>query len=167
MIELVVVAAAVAAGLHLLKKDRKMLHSPLPNPPLFVSSHYGPRTHPTTGQINSQHTGIDLPAPEGTPIFAVEAGVVLRVDAVGTPKGAINGNAVHIRTSTGRIWSYLHMVRPSAVTVGQEIAAGQEIGQVGNTGRSRGNHLHLQVGDTAWRSFNPIPLFPRGTFKGV
>lgn len=85
------------------------------------------------------HTGVDLAAPLGTPIFAVSDGVVLRA---GPASGF--GYAVWIKDADGNVQVYGHM-RYFYVTAGQVVAAGDKIAAVGNEGESTGPHLHYEL----------------------
>lgn len=87
------------------------------------------------------HRGIDIPAPEETPIRACRGGTIIRSAFDDDPHGW--GNYVEIDHGNGMKTLYAHMVR-RAVYVGQEVAQGQIIGTVGDTGYSFGNHLHLE-----------------------
>lgn len=111
-----------------------------------ISSPYGPRIHPVTGQSHF-HNGVDIAAPTGTPVYAVSAGRVVRIDRDGEGKGTLNGNAVLYRESDpegGLLWAYLHL-DTVAVQDGQTLQRGQLLGTIGSTGRSTGPHLHLMV----------------------
>ena len=136
---------------------------PLPARWLRLSSPFGWRIPPIHGD-RRHHDGIDLPAPEGTPVTAPEVGVVDRVDHAGAGRGEINGNAVFVKSATRR-WAFLHLSRV-LVAPGARVQAGQTLGLVGSTGRSTGPHLHLQVYDAAGRIVDPAPLFAAGTFTG-
>ena len=103
-----------------------------------VSSSYGNRTHPVSGEY-SFHTGIDLAAPEGTPIVASRSGTVVKAEYQNEA-----GNFVTIDHYDGYDSSYLHM-KKYIVEVGQFVIAGQVIGYVGSTGWSTGPHLHYEV----------------------
>ena len=103
-----------------------------------LSSPYGYRTHPIDGQWKF-HSGVDLAGPEGTPIVATRDGTVT---AAAYHSG--NGNYVTINHGDGFSSSYLHMTR-SVVSVGQKVTAGQLIGYMGNTGYSKGSHLHFTI----------------------
>ena len=103
-----------------------------------LSSPYGYRTHPIDGQWKF-HSGVDLAGPEGTPIVATRDGTVT---AAAYSSG--NGNYVTINHGDGFSSSYLHMTH-SVVSVGQKVSAGQVIGYMGNTGYSKGNHLHFTI----------------------
>lgn len=98
---------------------------------------------------NTAHTGIDISAPYGTPIYAARGGEI-RCASTATP-GANDvcptcslsaGYHVIIKQDDGNFAVYAHM---SAVSVvgGQYVKAGQKIGEVGSTGNSTGNHLHF------------------------
>jgi len=91
-----------------------------------------------------KHEGIDIFAPEGTPIHAVAGGTVVQ----GFTNG-LGGNVVRIQGDDGRFYYYAHLTGGSTdhLKVGQHVNAGQVIGGVGHTGDAAGtpNHLHFQV----------------------
>lgn len=103
-----------------------------------LTSGFGARIDPITGE-RSNHTGIDLAAPTGTPIPAAKDGVVIQCG----PRGGY-GDAIEIAHADGTSTLYGHT---SGVNVapGDRIEAGQIIGWVGETGRTTGPHLHLEV----------------------
>ena len=103
-----------------------------------LSSLFGGRVHPITGRPNN-HTGIDIPAPGGTPIVAAKSGVVTK----SLHKGSY-GSYVVISHSDGTSTLYAHMSR-RAVSTGQTVKQGQVIGYVGHTGSATGDHLHYEV----------------------
>ncbi len=91
---------------------------------------------------DSGHRGIDIAAPEGTPIYAADNGVVSMASY-----GAWNygyGNVVQIDHGNGFVTLYAHL---SVVSVSQcqSVAAGTVIGASGNTGNSQGAHLHFEI----------------------
>jgi len=94
----------------------------------------------------------DLAVAEGTSAHAVTAGVVLAVTA---DSGC--GNGVVIQGSDGGRYTYCHGSSVQ-VTNGQSVQAGQEILRSGNTGRSTGPHLHLQIHNPAGSPVCPQPL---------
>lgn len=98
-----------------------------------VSSRYGPRGR-------ASHNGTDVPLKVGEPIYAAFDGKV-RYSRFNT--GGY-GNLVIIRHSNGLETWYAHLVRNN-VQVGDYVKAGAVIGFGGNTGRSRGAHLHFEV----------------------
>jgi len=115
------------------------------------TSGYGIRSDPFQGRA-ARHQGIDLAAAYGTPIYATADGVV--TDA-GYNSGGY-GNLVKIDHGRGIETRYGHM---SAILVhsGQKVIRGQQIGRMGSTGRSTGNHLHYEVRIDG-RAVNPIPF---------
>ncbi len=112
---------------------------PLPSAtPGRVSSDFGHRADPL-GDGAKHHSGLDLAAPEGTPILAVKGGVVRRAGVAGG-----YGNLVEIDHGDGVSTRYAHQAE-LRVEPGQRVEAGEVIGTVGSTGRSTGPHLHLEV----------------------
>jgi len=106
--------------------------------PAHITSGFGERRDPITGE-RSTHTGIDLGAPEGTPIPAALDGVVLSAG----PRGGY-GNAVEVGHADGSSTLYAH-ASEVFVAPGERVEAGQPLGLVGQTGRTTGPHLHLEV----------------------
>ncbi len=117
-----------------------------------LTSLFGYRIHPITGKAHS-HTGIDIPAPGGTPIQACKSGQV-----VTSAYHYSYGNYVVIDHGNGNSTLYAHM-SSRAVSEGQMVSQGQTIGYVGTTGSSTGNHLHLEVRDNYTR-VDPESKFP-------
>ena len=111
---------------------------PLPAGRNVLSSLYGPRPHPVTHKPNN-HTGIDVPAPAGTSIYASKSGVV----TTSTYNGSY-GNYVVVSHSDHTSTLYAHMSRRH-VSEGQTVKQGDVVGYVGTTGSSTGNHLHFEV----------------------
>lgn len=131
-------------------QDQENLRWALPLRYHNVSSYYGNRTHPVTGE-KSFHTGIDLAAPEGTPIVASRSGTVVKAEFQEEA-----GNFVTIDHYDGYDSSYLHM-KKYIVEVGQFVIAGQVIGYCGETGTATGPHLHFEVYKDG-RRVNPSKL---------
>ena len=104
----------------------------------YLSSPYGWRVHPVYGDWRF-HSGVDLAAPGGTPIYASRAGTVTTATY-----NRSSGYYVTVNHGDGFSTSYLHMTY-YIVSPGQQVAAGQVIGYVGTTGTSTGNHLHFSV----------------------
>ncbi|WP_285064006.1 M23 family metallopeptidase [Frigoribacterium sp. ME-P-080] len=101
---------------------------------------YGYRIHPITGEYKL-HAGADFGASCGTPIYSVSAG---RVSYAGPSSGY--GNLIVVDHGGGVSSAYAHMERNGIyVSVGQQVAAGQNIAGVGTSGGSTGCHLHLEV----------------------
>lgn len=111
---------------------------------------------PTSGTITSpfgddrNHQGIDIANSTGTPIVAVADGVVI---SSGPAQGF--GLWVRIEHNDGTITTYGHNNENTA-TVGQTVAAGQEIATVGNRGQSTGPHLHFEVQDPSGQNVDPV-----------
>ena len=101
-------------------------------------SKFGMRVHPILG-VYKLHTGVDIPAPGGTPIYAAKAGDV--IDA-GYKVGY--GRCVTIDHGNNESTLYAHQ-SGIAVSIGQKVVRGEIIGYVGSTGFSTGNHLHFEV----------------------
>lgn len=117
-----------------------------------ISSGFGWRKHPITGKIH-EHLGIDIPAPNGTPVVSVSGGVVIEVGWCDNG----GGNYLYIQDGMYR-YAYLHLNSVS-VTVGQTVQPGDKIATVGNTGMSTGSHLDLRIKDLASDKFiDPMSL---------
>ena len=104
----------------------------------MITSPFGNRNTGIAG-ASTNHQGIDLAAPEGTPIYASRTG---RVTAATYGKSA--GYYVSINHGDGFSSIYMHMTR-YVVSSGQAVSAGQVIGYVGSTGVSSGPHLHFGI----------------------
>jgi murein DD-endopeptidase MepM/ murein hydrolase activator NlpD len=104
-----------------------------------ISSGFGWRTHPITKE-NHVHAGIDLSAPEGSPIYATGDGIIERADNLAQGYG----NHVVINHGYGYQTLYGHMTK-WAVRQGQKIKRGDLVGYVGSTGLSTSPHLHYEV----------------------
>lgn len=111
-----------------------LLTHPLPNS--RVSSNYGGRT--MNGRAET-HSGLDLAAPTGTPIYATGPGVVTK-----SGWGTGYGQYVEVNHGNGYLTRYAHASRLIA-RVGDRVQAGQHIANVGCTGRCTGPHLHYEV----------------------
>ena len=105
-----------------------------PCPGASISSTFGYRDFD-----GAFHKGLDLAAAEGTPTYAAAAGTVI---IAGWSSSA--GNWVVIDHGNGLVTKYMHH-SALAVSAGQTVTKGQQIGYVGNTGNSFGAHLHFQV----------------------
>jgi murein DD-endopeptidase MepM/ murein hydrolase activator NlpD len=115
------------------------------------TSGYGVRSDPFNSGA-AMHPGIDLSGAYGTPIYATADGTVLRA---GWNSGGY-GNLVEVDHGRGITTRYGHM-SAILVSAGQHITRGQQIGRMGSTGRSTGNHLHYEVRIDG-RAVNPIPF---------
>ena len=104
----------------------------------YVSSGYGWRVHPISGEKNL-HRGVDIAAAQGTAIKAIHDGRVVSAGDAGS-----YGLCVVIEDDKGYQSRYAHCSSLS-VSAGQEVKRGDVIGAVGSTGNSTGPHLHLEV----------------------
>lgn len=98
--------------------------------------------------IKSKHTGVDFACSAGTPIVAVKDGTVVISTAAKNPNGTYRsyGEYIAIDHHDGTVTLYAHMLANSRmVQVGDKVSQGQQIGKVGSTGNSTGNHLHFEV----------------------
>ena len=131
-------------------KSNRLAAKPLPEGTL--TSYFGYRENPTQGGL-SFHKGVDIAAPEGTPVAAMFHGVVT---AAGTSSSY--GNYVRISHGNGMEVLYAHclevLVQKDAV-----IRQGETVAKVGSTGDSTGNHLHIEV-TVNGIAYDPLPLLP-------
>ncbi|MBR6063638.1 MAG: peptidoglycan DD-metalloendopeptidase family protein [Bacteroidales bacterium] len=116
-----------------------------------ISSGFGGRYHPILKTIR-MHTGVDLSAPKGTPVYATADGVVSR------EKGG-SGYGIVVILNHGYSYQtlYAHLSK-KVVKPGQKVKRGQLIGYVGNTGLSFGTHLHYEVIKNGVK-VNPVHYF--------
>lgn len=108
----------------------------------YVTSYYGYRVHPISGEKN-YHTGVDIGVAQGTEILAGHDGTVT---LAGNAGGyglcvAIEGEAYEGHTLTTKYGHCSQLL----VSVGQEVKAGDVIAKVGSTGNSTGPHLHFEA----------------------
>lgn len=127
-----------------------VLRSPLA--PLILSSPFGVRDDPFTGQPRF-HAGADFDAPEGANVYAAASGLVVYA---GTQGGY--GKQVIVDHGDGVRTHYSHLaeilVRPM-----QAVDEGDPVGAVGSTGRSTGPHLHFAVTNFDGEFLDPVALF--------
>ena len=131
---------------------------PLPNR-YKLSSLFGGRNHPITGRWHS-HSGVDIPAPSGTPIYAAQDGIVT---TIGTNRRSSYGYYCIISHGNGYATLYAHQCRIPPLQEGQTVKKGQVIGYVGTTGSSTGNHLHFELRINGTRT-SALKLYPGMTF---
>jgi murein DD-endopeptidase MepM/ murein hydrolase activator NlpD len=125
-----------------------------------ISSPFGPRILPEHPQAGTYHNGVDLPAPEGTPVRAVASGKLLRIEHVGP------GGLEVLIQHDGYVSVYSHLASVSPSLEKGAISAGDEVGIVGHTGVSFGPHLFFALLEDGRavdpRSFLGVP-FCNGT----
>jgi murein DD-endopeptidase MepM/ murein hydrolase activator NlpD len=119
--------------------SKSMLSAPLKGRQKITSG-FGYRRHPIFGR-RMLHTGVDFGAPRGTPVYAAGDGTIDKI-------GRFGGYGNYIRIKHDGTWStaYAHM-NGFARGMGRwkRVVKGQQIGYVGNTGRSTGSHLHFEL----------------------
>ncbi len=125
-----------------------------------ISSLFGGRIDPINGRRDN-HTGTDIPAPGGTPIYAAKDGVVTTVNA--NKNASSYGYYCIISHGSGYATLYAHQNQVPIVQEGQTVKKGQVIGYVGTTGRSTGNHLHFELRINGVRN-DVLKLYPGMTF---
>jgi murein DD-endopeptidase MepM/ murein hydrolase activator NlpD len=139
-----------------------------------VKEHDHSEHHPTDyGVITSlsgmrdgeMHEGVDIRAYEGTPINAFKGGIVKKI-ARKYKEGSGPGKHVFIEDpDTGELHKYFHLSKINDdLKIGQAVSSGQQFGLSGNTGGSRGAHLHFEVhrkddeGNYSW--IDPVKAYP-------
>ena len=113
-----------------------------------VTSRFGMRGHPILGGVR-MHAGVDLAAPNGSPVVASADGVVSFANWNGG-----YGLLVAVRHGNGFETRFAHLSR-ILVRPGQQVSRGQVVGLVGSTGRSTGAHLHYEVRQNG-RAIDPL-----------
>lgn len=126
-------------NLRVAARRRRAMAMPHPDPKVAYPAHH-------------EHEGVDLAAPVGTPIRAAQSGLVVYSD--NELRGY--GNLVMIVHPDASVAVYAHC-RATFVFPGQHVNAGQVIAEVGNTGFSRGPHLHFEY-RVAGMARDPQPL---------
>lgn len=127
---------------------------PLPAGNNEVSCGFGWRIHPVTGR-QQFHNGIDIPAPYGTEIYAVNDGTVIEVSY-----NYGDGYYVTISHGGGVASFYSHVSR-YLVSVGDTVTRGQVIAYVGTSGYVTGAHLNLNIYENG-KAVNPLNYFNAG-----
>lgn len=125
---------------------------PLPQSYTSVSSGFGYRTHPVTGKPQ-HHNGIDIPAPYGTEVYAVNDGTVVECSY-----NYADGYYITVSHGGGIASFYSHLSR-YRVSVGDKVVRGQVIANVGTSGYTTGAHLNLNVYE------NNVAVDPMKYFK--
>ena len=128
---------------------------PLEKPDAPITSHFGMRKHPITGEMK-MHKGVDIVAPPGTGVRATADGTV---SFSGEQRGY--GHIVVIRHDPEYETAYAHL-RKRRVGVGEQVRRGQRIGDVGRTGTATTDHLQYEVRRHG-QPVDPIPYLPQQT----
>ena len=115
-------------------------YTPLGYPyPGAITSTFGHRENPFSGEGVETHKGVDIRGAWGSPVKAMAKG---EVEFAGLRGGF--GNCIMLKHGNGFETLYGHLSK-ILVSVGQKIEIGQQIGNIGSTGRSTGPHLHYEV----------------------
>lgn len=126
-----------------------------------ITSPFGNRIHPLTGQL-SMHSGIDIAVSGTPPIVAAASGKVLQAGDANNGYGY----CVILEHSDGYYTLYGHMTAGSLkVKVGDTVNKGQQIGIMGSTGWSTGNHLHFEVRKGGSDFWSATPIDPTDFFN--
>ncbi|WPY00561.1 M23 family metallopeptidase [Candidatus Trichorickettsia mobilis] len=120
--------------------DQILQHLPLLVPILNpkITSNYGMRKHPITKR-RSFHYGLDLVGHKSAPIYATATGVVSKISRVGS-----YGNMIEITHRHKFTTRFAHLNK-IYVKEGELVIRGQKIGLQGNSGNTKGEHLHFEV----------------------
>ncbi|MCP3936125.1 MAG: M23 family metallopeptidase [Actinomycetia bacterium] len=119
----------------------------------FIDTFLAPRMY---GSADAhRHQGTDVFAAEGTPLVAMERGIVVRIGQI-----RLGGNRFWLIGESGARYYYAHLSGFAEIEEGQFVEAGTVVGYVGNTGNARTTppHLHIQVHPDGGRAVNPYPL---------
>lgn len=117
-----------------------------------ITSYFGSRW----GRV---HGGLDFGMPIGTPIYASDGGTVSRASYY-----AGYGLCIEVTHNNGTFTRYGHCSKV-VVNVGDKVAQGEKIGEVGNTGNSTGPHLHFEIHPNGGEYVDPYPYI-YGSNKG-
>jgi murein DD-endopeptidase MepM/ murein hydrolase activator NlpD len=107
--------------------------------PVCISSPFGPRVLPNQPKAGSYHYGVDLPAPEGAAVLATASGTVIRIQQNGP--GGLEMLVQH--DGFVGVYSHFGMIMPAFLAGKRNVAAGEKLGVVGNTGVTSGAHLYF------------------------
>jgi murein DD-endopeptidase MepM/ murein hydrolase activator NlpD len=120
----------------------------------LITSGYGKRTDPVTGEPGANHTGLDMGVPVGTDVYAVKPGKVILVE-----RGSGGyGNCIAVSHGGGAATLYGHL-SSLLVREGQMVGPDTVIAKSGNSGKSTGPHLHLEI-IIDGQPVNPKPYLP-------
>jgi murein DD-endopeptidase MepM/ murein hydrolase activator NlpD len=146
------------------------------------------KVRPTSAPINEpfgwskwrgrRHGGVDMAAPLGTPISAVDSGTIIKtnnsctnVGRYGDRCGGGYGNFILILHHGGWVTAYNHLLKTFTLKEGDTVTAGQVIAQMGSSGSSTGSHIHFEVRANGVLRTDPKICFdgaamPNGVFSG-
>lgn len=134
-------------------KEEELMHMPSIRPiNTDLISGFGYRFHPIL-HVNKLHTGLDFRAPVGTPVYATADGTVQHTGRRGNGYGIF----IDINHGYGYGSKYAHLSK-SIVSEGQKVHRGDIIGYSGNTGLSKGPHLHYEITKEG-KKIDPVDFF--------
>ncbi len=108
----------------------------------------------TFGARDGLHFGIDIAAEVGTPVYASESGEVVK-----SYYSHSYGNVIFIQHNNEMETVYAHL-HNRLVQEGEKVTKGDKIGEIGNTGRSTGSHLHFEVHNGEWNIHKTTAIDP-------
>ncbi|MGM0846006.1 MAG: peptidoglycan DD-metalloendopeptidase family protein [Bacillota bacterium] len=119
----------------------------------YITDHFGTR--------GGHHKGMDIGGEHGSPVYSVDEGIVTK-----SYYSTSYGHVVFVKHHNGYETVYGHL-HERIVSEGQAVAKGEEIGTMGNTGRSTGTHLHFEVHKGDWtvhkdHAIDPYLVFGEG-----
>lgn len=123
-----------------------------------INDDFGWRRNPFSGNSSEFHSGLDISGEKGDIIVAPANGIVIKAGWSGG-----YGNMIEISHGSGLSTRYGHLSQID-VEIGESIVRGQEIGNVGSTGRSTGPHLHYEVRMDD-KPINPHVYLPESSVK--
>ncbi|MBK4733538.1 M23 family metallopeptidase [Noviherbaspirillum pedocola] len=130
--------ATIEEALSTKRVEKRLLPTSEPVALGYRSSNFGWRFDPFNGR-NTLHEGIDFAAPAGTPILSAAPGVIITAE-----RHPQFGNMIEIDHGNGIVTRYAHASKLRA-RVGEIVERGQQVADVGATGRATGAHLHFEV----------------------
>lgn len=114
-----------------------------------ITSKFGTRTHPITGEAGSDHNGIDIAASSGTEVVSPAKGIVKN-----TYYNNLGGHQVIIEHENNYVSGFAHL-QPTSVKIGQKLKRGDSFAKVGSSGSSTGPHLHFTLKDPSGNFIDP------------
>lgn len=114
-----------------------------------ITSKFGTRTHPITGEVGSDHNGIDIAASSGTDVISPAKGIIKN-----SYYNNLGGHQVIIEHENNYISGFAHL-QPTSVKIGQNLKRGEKFAKVGNSGASTGAHLHFTLKDPKGNFIDP------------
>lgn len=115
-----------------------------------VTSGFGTRTHPITGETGSDHNGIDIKAGTGADVVSPANGIVKN-----SYYNSLGGYQVIIEHENKYVSGFAHLQHTS-VKIGQKLKRGETFAKVGTSGATTGAHLHFTLKDPKGNFIDPL-----------